>query len=349
MLVDEYQDTNHAQYKFVELLSQERRDDAGGSGGNLMVVGDDDQSIYGWRGADIRNILEFEKGFPGARTVRLEQNYRSTANILEAANLVIAQNLRRKGKNLRTDAGPGERITLTETADERDEAEWIVGEIEARAGADDAHTFRDFVILYRTNAQSRALEDALRDHGIQYQIIGGTRFYERREIMDVVAYLRLIANPRDTGAFDRIVNYPRRGIGDVTRTRLLAWAGAQGLSALDACLRADEVDGIGKAGTAALRGFAELIARFRALALHVGAGDLLERLVEEIGAKKARKATTAWPTSPSLSRARTRSMNRPSIPKMWMKRMRRPSPVFCTGFRCIRMPTGMIRSGTASR
>ena len=282
VLVDEYQDTNHAQYKFVELLAQENRD-AGGSGGNLMVVGDDDQSIYGWRGADIRNILEFEKGFPGARIVRLEQNYRSTANILDAANAVIAQNLRRKGKNLRTDAGPGERITLTETADERDEAEWIIGEIEERAGSESAHSYRDFVILYRTNAQSRALEVALRDHGIQYQIIGGTRFYERREIMDVVAYLRLIANPRDTGAFDRIVNYPRRGVGDVTRTRLLAWAGTQGLSALDASLRADEVDGVGKAGAAALRGFAELIARFRALALHLGAGELLERLVAEIG------------------------------------------------------------------
>jgi DNA helicase II / ATP-dependent DNA helicase PcrA len=185
VLVDEYQDTNHAQYRFLELLAKEHA--------NMMVVGDDDQSIYGWRGADIRNILEFEKGFPGARIVRLEQNYRSTGRILEAANRVIAENVRRKGKNLRTDAGPGERITRVECSDERDEAEWIVREIEERAAEDAARTYRDFVILYRTNSQSRALEDGLRDHGIDYMIVGGTRFYERREIMDVVAYLRLIS------------------------------------------------------------------------------------------------------------------------------------------------------------
>ncbi|HEX6559126.1 MAG TPA: UvrD-helicase domain-containing protein, partial [Longimicrobiales bacterium] len=152
VLVDEYQDTNHAQYRFLELLAREH--------GNLMVVGDDDQSIYGWRGADIRNILDFEKDFPNTRIVRLEQNYRSTGNILDAANRVIAQNVRRKGKTLRTDNGPGEILTKVECLDERDEAEWISSTIEDRMAADRALTPRDFVILYRTNSQSRAMEEA---------------------------------------------------------------------------------------------------------------------------------------------------------------------------------------------
>src|SRR5688572_6363676 len=228
VLVDEYQDTNHAQYRFLELLSREHT--------NLMVVGDDDQSIYGWRGADIRNILDFEKDFDASRIVRLEQNYRSSANILDAANHVISQNTRRKGKTLRTDAGPGEGLTRIEAMDERDEADWITTELESRMRILDAESPRDFVVLYRTNAQSRALEEALRRRDIPYQIIGGTRFYERREIMDVLAYLRLISNPKDAGAFDRIVNYPRRGIGDTTKAHLLTWAAAEKISALEAAL-----------------------------------------------------------------------------------------------------------------
>ncbi|HUF11749.1 MAG TPA: UvrD-helicase domain-containing protein [Longimicrobiales bacterium] len=273
VLVDEYQDTNHVQYRLVEMLSREH--------GNLMVVGDDDQSIYRWRGADIRNILEFEQDFPEARVVRLEQNYRSTSRILEAANAVISQNVRRKGKTLRTDAGPGERITLLESRDERDEAEWIVAEMEARRSADPDLNPRDFTVLYRTNAQSRALEEALRRHDVPYQIVGGTRFYERREIMDVLAYLRLISNPRDNGAFDRILNYPRRGIGDVTRTRLLEWAAGRELTPLEAAERAREIDGIGAAATTSLADFAALIRRFGALASHLGVGELVEKLVQE--------------------------------------------------------------------
>ncbi|HEX7118891.1 MAG TPA: UvrD-helicase domain-containing protein [Longimicrobiales bacterium] len=275
ILVDEYQDTNHAQYKFVELLAREHE--------NLMVVGDDDQSIYGWRGADIRNILDFESDFPDARVIRLERNYRSTARILEAANRVIAENVRRKGKTLRTDAGPGEALTLVETADERDEAEWIADEIETRLAEDGSRTPRDFVVLYRTNAQSRALEDAFRRRDLPYQIVGGTRFYERREIMDVLAYLRLISNPRDAGAFDRIVNYPRRGIGDTTKGRLLSWAAERGLSPVDAAARAGECAELTSGGARALATFAELIRRFRGLAAHLGVGELLEKLIEEIG------------------------------------------------------------------
>jgi DNA helicase-2/ATP-dependent DNA helicase PcrA len=265
VLVDEYQDTNHAQYKFLELLAREH--------GNLMVVGDDDQSIYGWRGADIRNILDFEKDFPNTRIIRLEQNYRSTGNILAAANRVIAQNQKRKGKTLRTEAGPGELLTKVECLDERDEAEWIVTEIEKRRDENRSRTPRDFVVLYRTNSQSRAMEEALIRHDVPYQIIGGTRFYERREIMDVLAYLRLISNPRDAGAFDRIVNYPRRGIGDTSKATLLGWAAEQRVGPLEA--RA--------AAASSLMNFAALIQRYTALAAHIKVGELLEKLIEEIG------------------------------------------------------------------
>ena len=275
VLVDEYQDTNHAQYKFLELLARQHE--------NLMVVGDDDQSIYGWRGADIRNILDFEKDFPATHTIRLEQNYRSTGNILEAANHVIAQNQKRKGKTLRTDAGPGEVLTKVECLDERDEAEWIVNEIEERLAQNRNRTPRDFVILYRTNSQSRAMEEALIRHDLPYQIIGGTRFYERREIMDVLAYLRLISNPRDAGAFDRIVNYPRRGIGDTSKTTLLSWAAEQRIGALEAAARAQEVPGLRAAAVTSLVSFVELIQRYTALASHLRVGELLEKLIEEIG------------------------------------------------------------------
>jgi DNA helicase II / ATP-dependent DNA helicase PcrA len=295
LLVDEYQDTNRAQYEFLRLLALGPAAIAAAAPGaappqpppperpaNLMVVGDDDQSIYGWRGADIRNILDFEHDFPDARVIRLEQNYRSTARILEAANHVIAQNVRRKGKTLRTEAGPGEALTRVECVDERDEAEWITGEIEARLAAEPGSTGRDFVILYRTNAQSRALEEVLRRRGLPYQIVGGTRFYERREIMDALAYLRLLSNPRDLGAFDRIVNYPRRGIGDTSRGRLLAWAAEQGLGPVDAAERAAECPGLPPAGATALRDFAGLVQRYRALAAQLPAGELLGTLIQEI-------------------------------------------------------------------
>ncbi len=275
VLVDEYQDTNHAQYKFLELLSREHE--------NLMVVGDDDQSIYGWRGADIRNILDFEKDFPDTRIVRLEQNYRSTGNILAAANRVIAQNQKRKGKTLRTEAGPGDLLTKVECLDERDEAEWIVSEIEKRLAEASSRTPRDFVVLYRTNSQSRAMEEALIRHDVPYQIIGGTRFYERREIMDVLAYLRLISNPRDAGAFDRIVNYPRRGIGDTSKTALLGWAAEQRIGPLEAAARAEQIPGLRGAAVNSLVAFAGLIQRYTALAAHIKVGELLEKLIEEIG------------------------------------------------------------------
>jgi DNA helicase-2/ATP-dependent DNA helicase PcrA len=279
LLVDEYQDTNHAQFSLLELIARPH--------GNLMVVGDDDQSIYKFRGADIRNILEFEKSFPGARTVRLEQNYRSTSAILDAANAVIMQNVKRKGKTLRTERAGGDPLTLIETLDEADEARVIVEEIRSRyEEGSDLHNYRDFTILYRTNAQSRALEDAFRRANTPYQIVGGVRFYERREIQDTMAYLRLISNPRDAGAFDRVVNYPRRGIGGTSAERLEAFATREGMSLLEAASRADEGSGVPPAGARALQAFAVLIQRFSALAATTRVGPLLEELVEQLGILK---------------------------------------------------------------
>ncbi|MEX0893367.1 MAG: UvrD-helicase domain-containing protein [Gemmatimonadota bacterium] len=275
ILVDEYQDTNHAQYRFVQLLAEGH--------GNLMVVGDDDQSIYGWRGADVANILDFEKDFPDTRTVRLERNYRSTANILHAANRVIAENARRKGKTLHTTAPEGPPLTLVECVDERDEADWIGATIENALTTDPERTARDFTILYRTNAQSRALEEAFRRRDLPYQIVGGTRFYERREIMDVLAYLRLISNPRDAGAFERIVNVPRRGIGNVSQGHLFTWAAERGLAPLEAAACAADVDALRGAAGAAFEAFAGVIGKYAGLAEHLGAGELLARLLEEIG------------------------------------------------------------------
>ena len=273
VLVDEYQDTNHAQFQLLELLSRTHS--------NLMVVGDDDQSIYGWRGADIRNILEFESVFPGARVVRLERNYRSTERILEAANAVIAENVERKGKTLRTERLGGDTLSIVETVDEVDEARWIADEIETRMETE-GRRHRDFSILYRTNAQSRALEDTLRRRAMPYQIVGGVRFYERREIQDVLAYLRLISNPKDEGAFARVVNYPRRGIGRTSQERLERWARESELPLLEAAARASEATELPAAGARSLERFADLIRRYSGLAAQMSVGDMLQTLVEEL-------------------------------------------------------------------
>ncbi len=274
VLVDEYQDTNRAQFRFLELLAQGH--------GNLMVVGDDDQSIYRWRGADIRNILDFEQAFPGAHVVRLERNYRSTSTILDAANLVISENVQRKGKTLRTERAGGEPVTILEALDENDEARWIVKEMEARSGGVPMLPYRAMAVLYRTNAQARALEDALRRSGIPYQVVGSVRFYERREIQDVLGYLRLISNPRDRGAFERVVNYPRRGVGLTSLEHLKRWAEQEGLSLLEAAARADDILELRAGGTRGLQSFADLVQRYSVRATQARIGDLLEELVEEL-------------------------------------------------------------------
>jgi DNA helicase-2/ATP-dependent DNA helicase PcrA len=274
VLVDEYQDTNHAQYRFLEMLAREHE--------NLCVVGDDDQSIYGWRGADIRNILEFERDFPTARTIRLERNYRSTQVILDAGNSVIAENVNRKGKTLFTQKEGGDPITITMAADETDEAEWIAGEIADRRSAVPELAYRSFVVLYRTNAQSRALEETFRSADTPYRIIGGVRFYERREIKDLIAYLKLISNAKDVGSFLRIVNYPRRGIGDTTLTVLLTHARAENITPIEAARTARSIDGIRPAGAASLEKFAQSIDRYSALAHHVRVHELLGELIVEL-------------------------------------------------------------------
>ena len=274
VLVDEYQDTNRAQFRFVELIASGHE--------NLMVVGDDDQSIYGWRGADIRNILDFEGSFPRARTVRLERNYRSTQRILDAANHVIEENVHRKGKTLRTERTGGESISLVESFDENDEARWIVDEIETRMRETPGLSYASAAVLYRTNAQARALEDAFRREGVPYQVVGSVRFYERREIQDVLAYLRLISNPRDEVAFARVVNYPRRGVGLTTQEHLARWAAERDVSLLEAAERADEIASVRTASARGLARFAQLVQRFSVLATHARVGTLLDELVEDL-------------------------------------------------------------------
>ncbi len=218
--MDEYQDTNHAQYVLVKLLGEEHQ--------QVTVVGDDDQSVYSWRGADIRNILEFERDFPNATVVKLEQNYRSTTTILEAANAVVARNRDRKPKHLWTDRGQGETVVVLECRDEHEEARLVAGEVERllRAG----RPASEIAVFYRVNAQSRVLEDILVRYGVAYQVVGGTRFYERAEIKDMLAYLRGVVNPADDLSVQRILNTPRRGLGAVAQGRLQQFAAAEGIS-----------------------------------------------------------------------------------------------------------------------
>ncbi len=274
ILVDEYQDTNRAQYQFIKLLGSEH--------GNVLVVGDDDQSIYGWRGADIRNILDFEKDFPDAKVVRLEENYRSTPQVLELANVVIRANKSRRGKTLRATREGGEKVVVVACADERDEGDFVAEEILDRRRLPGGAALRDFAILYRTNSQSRAMEEALRKRGIPYRIVGAVRFYDRREIRDLMAYLKLIANPADDEAFRRAVAVPRRGLGDTTIDRLAEGAREEGIALLAAASRSDLLESLRPAARNALIGFATLIRRYRERAADSSVDELLRDLVDEI-------------------------------------------------------------------
>src|SRR3954449_11884120 len=220
VMVDEYQDTNHAQYVLLKLLASDHQ--------NLMAVGDPDQSIYAFRGADIRNILEFERDFPNTKVIPLEQNYRSTNTILTAANEVIAHNRERKEKNLWSDLGEGEPVRVVETEDEHAEARFVAAEIAALI--EQGYSAREIAVVYRTNAQSRVLEDVLVRQGVAYQVIGGPKFYERAEIKDAIAYLQVLDNPYDAVSLMRIANRPRRGIGETPTARLGGYADGVGLS-----------------------------------------------------------------------------------------------------------------------
>jgi DNA helicase-2/ATP-dependent DNA helicase PcrA len=275
VLVDEYQDTNHAQYRLLRLLTEEH--------GNLMVVGDEDQSIYGFRHADIRNILDFERDFPEAETVKLEQNYRSTQTILSAANAVVERNRERRPKRLWTEIAGGEPVRLSELRDEHEEARWAAGEIE-RLGEEDGVERDDVAVFYRTNAMSRVLEDTLNRFDLPYQVIGGTKFYERAEVKDAIAYLSLLANPADQVSFARVVNSPRRGIGATSQGRLVAYANTTGLPIWEVAERVEEVPGMSAAAVKAVSRFQETMLGLRERAEEGGpVAGLLEATLNEAG------------------------------------------------------------------
>ena len=253
VLIDEYQDTNAVQNALAVQLAGGHR--------NIVVVGDSDQSVYRFRGADISNILDFEQAFPDATAITLDQNFRSTQTILDAANAVIANNVSRKPKSLWTDQGAGEQIVRYRAEDEHDEAEWVAHEI-VRLRRDQGLRWGDVAIFYRTNAQSRALEEALVRAEVPYKVVGGTKFYDRKEVKDVLAYLRVLVNPDDEVSWRRIVNVPKRGVGDTSVAKLAGWAGRQGLSFGDAVADAGEAGVGGKAGKA-LEDLADLLAELR--------------------------------------------------------------------------------------
>jgi ATP-dependent DNA helicase UvrD/PcrA len=274
VLVDEYQDTNQAQYRWLQLLAGEHR--------NLMVVGDDAQSIYSFRGADITNILEFEDTFPDAHVVKLEQNYRSTQTILDAANAVIRNNRGQKAKSLWTDVGEGDPIKIRELDDEHAEARFVTGEIQRLV--DEGVSRAEIAVFYRTNAQSRVLEDTLVRAEIAYQVIGGTKFYDRAEIKDAIAYLTVLVNPQDVGAFTRIVNSPRRGIGSTSLSRVLSFANTMGTSIWDAASEPDQVPGLGAAAIKALRRFMGTMHVLRErLEQQASIATLLKEMLQETG------------------------------------------------------------------
>ncbi|NBD26660.1 DNA helicase PcrA [Paenibacillus glycinis] len=270
--VDEYQDTNRAQYMLCKMLASKHH--------NICVVGDSDQSIYRWRGADISNILNFEEDYPEAKAILLEQNYRSTSNILNAANAVIKLNSSRKDKKLWTDQGEGEAITVYQADTEHDEGYFVTGQI--RQQVNKGRHYADHAILYRTNAQSRVIEETLIKSDIPYQIVGGVKFYDRKEIKDLLAYLRLISNPDDDVCFQRIVNVPKRGIGDTTVAKLFDEAGLRGVSVFNLLEQLDWLELTGRARTA-LREFREIILNLTRMVEYLSVTELTEKILELSG------------------------------------------------------------------
>jgi DNA helicase-2/ATP-dependent DNA helicase PcrA len=273
VMIDEYQDTNSAQYRLVKLLT--------GPHHNIAVVGDDWQSIYSWRGADFRNILNFELDYPGATVIKLEQNYRSTKNILDAAHGVISHNTQRSDKKLWTVAGAGAPIQIMQVNNERAEAETIVRRIQAAKDAG-FQTYKDFAVLYRTNAQSRAIEEVFIHWGIPYRIVGGVRFYDRKEIKDLVAYLRLIYQPGDMASFERIVNVPARGLGAKSLQIFRAWRDGYSYNLLESLEKINQCQGLTPKAQAALTDLADLINSFRLLMDELPPSELIESLIRRL-------------------------------------------------------------------
>ncbi len=282
ILVDEYQDTNHAQYRLTKLLAGKHR--------NLCVVGDDDQSIYSFRGADLKNILSFERDYPEAKVISLEQNYRSTQTILDGASAVVNRNRRRKLKRLWTENPPGRKLNVVQLMDEEFEADYLCREI--RSGLEEGRAYRDFAVLYRTNAQSRVIEDAFRREGIPYLVIGGLRFYERKEIKDMVAYLRLLINPADSVSLKRIINVPTRGIGSVTIEKIEAYAKTKGCSLFEALSEISEVGATYMLPLPSQRNiqkFVSMIYELQGLVGRLSVADLLQEVWSRTGYLEALK------------------------------------------------------------
>jgi len=291
VLVDEYQDTNHAQYRLLQLIAAEHR--------NLLVVGDEDQSVYSFRGADIQNILGFQDDFPEATTIRLEQNYRSTQVILDAANAVISRNRGRLGKTLWTDLGEGDPIRIRELEDEYAEGRYVVGEIDRLV--DEGVSLSEIVCFYRTNAMSRVLEDTLTRREIPYQVVGGTKFYERAVVKDAIAYLTTLTNPQDAISFARCVNVPKRGIGQTSLAKVRTHADTVGISIWDAAADPGAVPGLGTAAVRALERFMTTMAGLREKVRDgVPVGDLLEAVLHETGYVEALEAERTFEAQGNL-------------------------------------------------
>lgn len=274
LLVDEYQDTNHAQYLLTKFLAAKHR--------NICVVGDADQSIYGWRGADIQNILDFEKDYPDAKVIKLEQNYRSTQIILDAANAVIENNTGRKPKNLWTENKSGADIIYFQAVDERDEARFVIEQLQNLQRTENKK-LGDMAILYRTNTQSRIFEEMLIKSGISYNMVGGLKFYERKEIKDIIAYLRVIFNPADSLSLLRIINVPKRGIGDASLAKIQAYAAANNVSLFEAVSNAAAIDGLSSRFVSKLDDLAGIIFELINLASEAPVEDLIDRVLRDTG------------------------------------------------------------------
>ena len=274
LLVDEYQDTNHAQYLLTKFLAAKHR--------NICVVGDADQSIYGWRGADIQNILDFEKDYPDAKVIKLEQNYRSTQIILDAANAVIENNTGRKPKNLWTENKSGADIIYFQAVDERDEARFVIEQLQNLQRTENKK-LGDMAILYRTNTQSRIFEEMLIKSGISYNMVGGLKFYERKEIKDIIAYLRVIFNPADSLSLLRLINVPKRGIGDASLAKIQAYAAANNVSLFEAVSNAAAIDGLSSRFVSKLDDLAGIIFELMNLANEAPVEDLIDRVLRDTG------------------------------------------------------------------
>lgn len=273
IFVDEYQDTNHAQYVLTSLLAAKHR--------NICVVGDDDQSIYGWRGADIKNILDFEKDFKNTTVIKLEQNYRSTGLILESANAVIKNNRTRKAKALWTDQGDGAKLKFHLSSSDRDEAKYICDTIDKEAV--EGKKYSDFAILYRNNALSRVIEEQLVKNSIPYRLFGGTRFYDRREIRDIMCYLKVLNNPNDDIALKRIINVPKRSIGDTTVAKISEYALNNNMSFYMALCGSDNIDTLTPRAQKSLVAFVELLNGFMIDAEELPVSELIEKITDETG------------------------------------------------------------------